>query len=102
MVGSFQFAYQDMTWKDDIVNGQPRQPGLDNFLQVRVVAPLVYDKFTILPRLTLRHYEKVKTGESGIGNPEQQRILQSALTLPRPYRQGKLKQGPWFGNKLWA
>jgi len=24
---SFQFAYQDTSWKDDMVNGQQRQPG---------------------------------------------------------------------------
>jgi hypothetical protein len=29
---SFQFAYQSTTWKDDIVNGQPRKPGLDIFV----------------------------------------------------------------------
>lgn len=67
---SFQFAYQSTTWKDDIVNGQPRPPGLDNFVQARIVAPLVFDTFTILPRLTLRHYERVSTGESGLGNTE--------------------------------
>jgi hypothetical protein len=26
---SFQSAYQSTTWKDDVVNGQPRNPGLD-------------------------------------------------------------------------
>ena len=67
---SFQFAYQTTDWKEDIVNGQPRSPGLDNFVQMRVVAPLVFDKFTLLPRLTLRHYENLKTGESGLGNTE--------------------------------
>ena len=30
---SFQFAWQGTDWKDDIVNGQPRQPGHDNFVQ---------------------------------------------------------------------
>jgi hypothetical protein len=67
---SFQFAYQATSWKDDLVNGQPRQPGLDNFVQARIVAPLVFDTFTILPRLTLRHYENERTGKSGIGNTE--------------------------------
>lgn len=67
---SFQFAYQATSWKDDLVNGQPRQPGLDNFVQARIVAPLVFEKFTILPRLTLRHYENEKNGKSGIGNTE--------------------------------
>ena len=67
---SFQFAYQTTDWKEDIVNGQPRSPGLDNFVQMRVVAPFVFEKFTLLPRLTFRHYENLKTGESGLGNTE--------------------------------
>ena len=67
---SFQFAYQDTSWKDDIVNGQPRRPGHDNFVQLRVVAPFVFEKFTLLPRLTFRHYENKQTGKSGIGNTE--------------------------------
>lgn len=67
---SFQFAYQSTSWKDDTVNGQTRKPGLDNFVQMRVVAPLAYDNFTVLPRLTLRHYENEQTGETGIGNTE--------------------------------
>ena len=37
---------------------------------MRVVAPLTYEKFTLLPRLTLRHYENKQTGETGIGNTE--------------------------------
>ena len=67
---SFQFAYQDTSWKDDMVNGQQRPPGHDNFFQVRVVAPLVFEKFTLLPRLTMRHYENKQTGKSGFGNTE--------------------------------
>jgi hypothetical protein len=67
---SFQFAYQTTDWKDDIVNGQPRAPGLDNFVQMRVVAPLVFNKFTLLPRLTFRHYENLETGKDGLGNTE--------------------------------
>jgi hypothetical protein len=67
---SFQFAWQGTDWKDDIVSGQPRQPGHDNFVQLRVVAPFVFEKFTLLPRLTLRHYENERTGKSGLGNTE--------------------------------
>lgn len=67
---SFQFAYQWMDWKDDIVNGAPRPPGLDNFVQFRFVAPFVFEKFTLLPRLTLRHYQNEKNGKSGLGNTE--------------------------------
>jgi hypothetical protein len=68
---SFQFAYQWMTWKDDTLdNGQTRAPGLDNYAQLRIVAPIPLKGFTLLPRLTLRHYENVRNGESGFGNTE--------------------------------
>ena len=68
---SFQLAYQMMPqYYDDLVNGEPRQPGLDNYLQLRVVAPIPLKSLTILPRLTLRHYEDVNTGKSGLGNTE--------------------------------
>jgi len=68
---SFQFAYQAMPqYKDDTLNnGQQRPAGLDNYFQARIVAPLVFDKFTILPRLTIRHYENAQ-GQSGFGNTE--------------------------------
>lgn len=67
---SFQFAYQTMpNYKDDYVDGQQRPEGSTDFVQVRVVAPFVFDSFTLLPRLTLRHYENA-AGESGIGNTE--------------------------------
>jgi hypothetical protein len=42
---------------------------MSDFLQLRIVAPLPLKNFTILPRLTLRHYENPQ-GESGIGNTE--------------------------------
>jgi len=68
---SFQFAYQSMPdYHDDTLDGgQPRPPGLDNYVQLRIVAPLVFEKLTILPRLTLRHYENAQ-GQSGFGNTE--------------------------------
>ena len=68
---SFQFAYQVMPdYHDDVLdNGQTRPAGATDYLQVRVVAPLTYEKFTILPRITLRHYENPQ-GQSGIGNTE--------------------------------
>lgn len=68
---SFQFAYQTMPdyFNDDIGNGQTRPDGATDYLQLRVVMPLSYEKFTILPRITLRHYENPQ-GESGIGNTE--------------------------------
>jgi hypothetical protein len=67
---SFQFAYEETDWKEDVVNGQPRTPGLDNFFQLRIVAPFQFEKITLLPRLTIRHYENLRTGESGLGNTE--------------------------------
>ena len=48
----------------------PRQAGLDNYLQLRIVAPIPINDFLILPRLTLRHYEDVRTGKTGLGNTE--------------------------------
>jgi len=90
---SFQFAYQGMPeYYDDIVNGQPRKEGLDNFFQVRIVAPIPLKKFTILPRLTLRFYEAApnESGEreSGIGNTE---IF--ALIIPRQWDWGTGRVG---------
>lgn len=68
---SFQFAHQFMPdYYDDDVNGAPRPAGLDNYFQLRVVAPIPLEKITILPRLTVRHYENVNTGETGFGNTE--------------------------------
>ena len=68
---SFQFAYQDMPdYYDDLVNGEPRRPGLDNYVQLRIVAPVPLKKLTILPRVTLRHYEDLSTGKTGLGNTE--------------------------------
>jgi hypothetical protein len=68
---SFQFAYQAMPdyHNDNLSNGSPRPAGSTDFLQLRIVAPLAYDSFTILPRVTLRHYENAQ-GDSGIGNTE--------------------------------
>jgi hypothetical protein len=68
---SFQFAYQWMPdYYDDLVNGESRPKGLDNYAQLRIVAPVPLKKLTILPRLTIRHYEDLKTGKSGFGNTE--------------------------------
>ncbi len=68
---SFQLAYQTMPdYYNDIVNGSARRPGLDNYVQLRIVAPIPLKKMTILPRVTFRHYENVTTGESGLGNTE--------------------------------
>ena len=68
---SFQLAYQDMpSYYDDLVNGSPRRPGLDNYLQLRVVAPVPLKGLTILPRVTIRHYEDLSNGKTGFGNTE--------------------------------
>ena len=67
---SFQGAYQWMPdYYDDIINGIPRPAGLDNYVQLRIVAPIPLKKLTILPRLTIRHYENA-AGKSGFGNTE--------------------------------
>ena len=68
---SFQLAYQTMPdYHDDIMdNGEPRPAGMTDYLQLRIMMPLAYETFTILPRITLRHYENPQ-GESGIGNTE--------------------------------
>lgn len=68
---SFQLAYQSMPdYHNDMVNGLTRPVGLDNYLQLRVVAPIPLKSFTILPRLTFRHYEDKATGKAGLGNTE--------------------------------
>jgi hypothetical protein len=68
---SAQVAYQVMPdyHDDEISPGRMRPAGSTDYLQLRVVAPLVFDNFTILPRLTLRHYENAQ-GQSGLGNTE--------------------------------
>jgi hypothetical protein len=68
---SFQFAYQVMPdyHQDTLDNGQTRSAGMTDYLQARIVAPIPLKGFTILPRLTLRHYENAQ-GQSGLGNTE--------------------------------
>jgi len=86
---SFQLAYQDMSWKDDTLdNGQTRAPGLDNYVQLRLVIPVALKSFTILPRVTLRHYENLRTGESGLGNTEV-----FALMIPKSWDWGSGRFG---------
>jgi hypothetical protein len=85
----FQLAYQMMPdYHDDEVNGAPRASGLDNYVQLRIVAPVPLEKLTILPRLTLRHYENLATKESGFGNTE---IF--ALIIPKPWDWGSGRTG---------
>lgn len=68
---SLQTAYQVMPdyHDDEISPGVTRPAGPTDYLQVRLVAPLVFENFTMLPRLTLRHYENSQ-GQSGFGNTE--------------------------------
>jgi len=68
---SFQFAYQFMPdYHNDILsNGNTRPEGMDNYAQLRIVAPIPLKGLTILPRLTIRHYE-APSGKSGFGNTE--------------------------------
>jgi hypothetical protein len=68
---SFQFAYQVMPdyHQDTLDNGQTRPAGMTDYLQARIVAPIPLKGFTILPRLTLRHYENPQK-QSGLGNTE--------------------------------
>ena len=71
---SYQLAYQAMPdyFSDTLDDGTTRRAGTDDYIQFRIVAPLVYDSFTVLPRLTLRHYENSQNsqGQSGMGNTE--------------------------------
>lgn len=68
---SFQLAYQMMPdyYDDTLSDGQTRSAGMDDYIQLRIVAPLPMKSMTLLPRLTLRHYENPQ-GQSGMGNTE--------------------------------
>ena len=71
---SYQFAYQWMPnyFSDTLDNGQTRPAGATDYAQLRIVAPIPKsDKipFTMLPRLTVRHYEDAQ-GDSGFGQTE--------------------------------
>lgn len=87
---SFQLAYQTMPsyYADTLDNGQTRAPGLDNYGQLRIVAPLPMKGFTILPRLTFRHYESLANRESGFGNTEL-----FALIIPNSWDWGSGRVG---------
>ena len=97
---SFQLAYQSMPdYFNDVVDGTTRPPGLDNYLQFRVVAPIPLKCLTILPRMTFRHYENLSTQKSGMGNTE---IF--ALLIPKAtdWGTGRAGIGPLIttpGNK---
>jgi hypothetical protein len=86
---SLQTAYQVMPdyHDDEISPGVTRPAGSTDYLQVRLVAPLVFEKFTMLPRLTLRHYENAQ-GQSGFGNTEL-----FALIIPKSWDWGTGRMG---------
>ena len=86
---SFQLAYQTMPdyYDDTLSDGSVREPGPTDYLQFRMVMPLAFEKFTILPRVTLRHYENAQ-GESGIGNTE---IF--GLIIPKSWDWGNGRMG---------
>ena len=93
---SIQAAYQVMPdyHTKGPTEGTTRAPGATDYLQVRMVAPLVFDSFTILPRLTLRHYENAQ-GDSGIGNTEL-----FGLFIPKSWDWGSGRTG--FGPLITA
>jgi hypothetical protein len=86
---SYQFAYQMMPdyHGGTVEGGAPRPAGADDYVQLRIVAPLVYDTFTVLPRLTLRHYENAQ-GQSGLGNTEL-----FGLIIPKSWDWGSGRMG---------
>jgi hypothetical protein len=86
---SFQFAYQWMPdyYDDTLDNGETRPAGLDNYVQLRIVAPFPFKSFTLLPRLTLRHYENAQ-GQSGFGNTEL-----FGLIIPKSWDWGSGRMG---------
>ena len=86
---SLQTAYQVMPdyHDDEISPGVTRPAGATDYIQARFVAPLAYENFTILPRLTLRHYENAQ-GQSGIGNTEL-----FGLIIPKSWDWGSGRMG---------
>lgn len=94
---SFQFAWQNMDYHQDMsADGSFRTPGADDYVQLRIVAPVALKPLTILPRLTFRHYEVPtfdsegnQTGAtSGLGNTEL-----FALIIPRALDWGSGRTG---------
>jgi hypothetical protein len=94
---SFQFAWQNMDYHEDqLSDGSTRNPGANDYLQLRIVAPIPLKSLTILPRLTVRHYEVPvfdsagsQTGTAaGLGNTEL-----FALIIPRSWDWGTGRVG---------
>jgi len=76
-------SYHDGTLDND----HKRPEGNTNYLQARIVAPLPFKNFTLLPRLTIRHYENAN-GDSGLGNTEL-----FALFIPKSWDWGAGRVG---------
>jgi hypothetical protein len=97
---SFQLAYQaNPNYHNDVLaDGTTRPDGMTDYVQLRIVAPLPFDRITVLPRLTFRHYEN-PAGQSGLGNTEL-----FALLIPKgwDWGKGRIGLGPLItapGNK---
>ncbi len=97
---SFQLAYQvNPDYHNDILSdGTQRPEGMTDYVQLRIVAPLPFERITVLPRLTFRHYEN-PAGQSGLGNTEL-----FALLIPKgwDWGTGRVGLGPLVtapGNK---
>lgn len=86
---SFQLSYQGMPdyYDDTLDSGETRAAGSNDFIQMRVVLPIALEGFTILPRVTFRHYENAQ-GQSGLGNTE---IF--ALIIPKAMDWGSGRAG---------
>ena len=67
---SFQFAWQQTELENR--HGQRSAPAArpGQFCPVAYRGAVLFEKFTLLPRLTLRHYENVNNGDNGLGNTE--------------------------------
>lgn len=96
----FQLAFQGMPdyYDDTLDDGTTRPAGSNDYVQLRIVAPIPLSSLTILPRLTLRHYENAQK-QSGFGNTEL-----FALLIPRAtdWGTGRAGIGPLVtapGNK---
>jgi hypothetical protein len=86
-----------MNYHEDVLDdGTTRKAGANDYLQLRIVAPVALSSLTILPRLTFRHYEVptfdsegAQTGTaSGIGNTEL-----FALVIPKAWDWGTGRTG---------
>jgi hypothetical protein len=71
---------------------------MTDYVQLRIVAPLAFDRITVLPRLTFRHFE-LPAGHTRLGNSDL-----FALLIPKgwDWGTGRVGLGPLItapGNK---